>query len=111
MAAREKSPFSAEQIAEFNRIQALRPVALRWLADTLEVWRYCGDAVCKRARSCRRSDGASVTAFMQALPDEERQMFRYAVENRRNGVAPDEAFERAQARVEREMRAFGELGL
>lgn len=64
MAAREKSPFSAEQIAEFHRIQALRPVALRMMADTLEVWRYCGDAPCKRARSCRRNDGTCVTAFM-----------------------------------------------
>ncbi len=69
MAARENSPFSAEHIAEFNRIQALRPVMLRRVTDLLEIWRCCANKTCKRSRGCQRDDGACLATFMQAIPD------------------------------------------
>jgi hypothetical protein len=108
MAKPEKSPFSAEQIAEFHRIQALRPVILHRLGDLLGVWRDCGNKTCRRAKSCGRSDATCLYAFMQAMPHEDRRLTRYALENRRDGLAPDEAIERAQARVEDEIARFGE---
>lgn len=107
MAAREKAPFTAQQIAEFHRIQALRPVILHKLGDLLEVWRGCEKSACVRARSCRRGDSACLTAFMQAMPDEGRRVFRYALENRSNGLSPGEALEQARARVAGEIARLG----
>ena len=107
MAKPDKSPFSAEQRAEFHRIQALRPVILRKLGDLLEVWRGCTSSACIRARSCRRSDATCLYAFMQAMPDGERQTFRYALEFRRDGLEPAEAIELARARVAGEIARFG----
>ncbi|SEG79880.1 hypothetical protein [Bosea lathyri] len=103
MATRETSAFSAEHIAKFHRMQALRPVVLHRMGDVLEVWRDCANKPCRRARSCQRSDATCLYAFMQALPEEEHRLFRYALENRRDGLDPDEAIERAQARVESEI--------
>lgn len=108
MPKRETSSFSAEHIAEFHRIQALRPVILHRLGDLLGVWRGCDDKSCIRAKSCRRSDTACLTAFMQAMPDENRRLFRYALENRRDGLDPAEAIDRAQARVAGEIARLGE---
>lgn len=103
MTARDPSPFSAEQIAEFHRSLALKRTALHRIGDLLEVWRYCGNGGCVRARSCRRSDSACLAAVMRAMPDEDRRMFRYAFEHRRDGLDPDAAVERAQARVAEEL--------
>jgi hypothetical protein len=108
MAKPEKSPFSAEHMAEFHRIQALWPVILRKLGDLLGVWRECGNKTCRRAKSCGRSDATCLHALMQAMADESRRLLRYAVENRRDGLAPDEAIERAQARVEDQIARFGD---
>lgn len=108
MAARENSPFSAEHIAEFNRIQALRPVMLRRVTDLLEIWRCCANKTCKRSRGCQRDDGACLATFMQAIPDSERRLFRYTLDNRSRGLAPDAAMKQAQARVDDETARFGE---
>ncbi|PTM42694.1 hypothetical protein [Bosea sp. 124] len=95
-------------ITDFASCQRVRPMLLHRVGDILEVWRGCDNSACTRARSCRRSDGACLTAFMQALPDEDRRLFRYALENRKAGLEPGEAFARAQARVEDEIARFGE---
>ena len=114
MATRQKSPFSAEHIAQFHRIQALRPVILHKLGDLLEVWRGCEKSTCVRARSCRRSDTACLTAFMQAMPDENRRLFRHALEYRQSGLRPrrgDRAGEKARRRRERPLRGLTALPL
>jgi hypothetical protein len=107
MAARDTPPFSLERLAQFERFQALRPVMMQSLADKAELWRYCENAACTRARSCRRRDGACFTAFMQALPDEERVMFRYALELRHAGLEPGAALAMAQSRVADEIARLG----
>ena len=107
MAKPDKSPFSAEQIAEFHRIQALRPVILHTLGNLLGVWCDCANKTCQRARSCSRKDNACLSTFMQAMPDEKRRMFRYALENRCDGLDPDAAIERAQVRVKDESARCG----
>ncbi|AMJ59418.1 hypothetical protein [Bosea sp. PAMC 26642] len=86
-------------ITDFESCQKVRPLLLHRVGDILGVWRYCADKPCRRRKSCRRSDWACLTAFMDALPDEDRRLFRYSIENRRNGLAPDEAFAQAQARI------------
>ena len=103
MARTEPSAFTPEQTAQFHRVQQIRRQVLHRMGDILEVWRGCANAPCVRARSCQRSDHACLFASMQALPEEERQTFRSAVENGRDGLAPDEAIARAQARVEDEI--------
>lgn len=102
MASTEKSPFSAEHIAEFNRIQALRRVLLRRMTDAFEAYRDCANPACRRARGCQRDDGACLTAIMRAMPESERRLFRHAIENRLAGLAPEEALRRAAVRVEEE---------
>jgi hypothetical protein len=100
-------PFSAEHIAKFTRIQALRPAALRNFADGLGVWRGCRNAGCRRGRGCRDSHAfACLRAFMQALPEEDHRLLRYMVENRAKGLSPDEAAGQALMRIEAE-RVFG----
>ena len=95
-------------ITDFESCQKVRPMLMQRIGDIFGVWRGCEDKACVRARSCRRSDGACLVAFMQAVPDHERRLFRYALENRRNGLDADEAFERAQVRVAEEIARFGE---
>lgn len=99
----EKSSFSPEHIAEFHRIQALRPVLMRGMSDKMELWRLCGDPRCRRPRRCQSPDGDCTRALFQGMPDEEKRMFRYAIENRLAGLSPDEAMDKAQARVATEM--------
>ena len=108
MAATEKSPFSAEHIAEFNRIQALRPVLFRRLTDKLEIFRLCPNKTCRRMRACQDAHGACFLAVLDAMPDEIRRSLAYAVRNRANGLEPDEAIAQAQARVAGEMARDGE---
>ena len=95
-------------ITDFESCQRARPMVFRAFGDMLGVWSTCGNAACARARSCQGDGRACVASFMQALPDDFRRMFRYAIENRSAGLDVDEAVARAEARVEREMREFGE---
>ena len=105
---KRRNPFAdIPPITDFESCQRARPLLLHALGDALEVWRGCDKPACKRAKSCRRSDGACLTACMQALPDEDRRLFRYALENRSAGLDGDEAFDRAEARVEDEMGRSG----
>jgi len=101
---KHKNPFAdIPPITDFESCQRVRPLLLHALGDALEVWRGCKKPACKRAKSCQRGDGACFIANMQALPDEDRRLFRYALENRNAGLDADEAFDRAEARVEDEM--------
>jgi len=86
-------------ITDFESCQRVRPLLLHRVG----VWRYCENKTCRRAKSCRRSDWACLTAFMQALPDEHRRLFRYAIQHRLEGLDSAEAIARAQARVADEM--------
>jgi hypothetical protein len=45
---------------------------------------------------------------MRAMPDDTRRSFAYAMQNRANGLDPDEAFAQAEARVARENARHGE---
>ena len=56
MAKAETSPFSAEHIAQFHRIQQVRKQILHKMGNLLEVWRNCENKACQRAKSCRRDD-------------------------------------------------------
>ncbi|QEL21825.1 hypothetical protein FQV39_03975 [Bosea sp. F3-2] len=106
---KRQNPFAdIPPITDFESCQKARPLILQRLGDVIGVWRGCENRACIRARSCRRGDGACLTAFMQAVPDEERRLFRYALEHRSSGLEPGEAFERAQARVAEEIARFGE---
>lgn len=107
MARTEPSAFTPEHIAQFHRHQAFRLQTLRKMGDVMQVWRDCADKACQRSRSCRRSDAACLHAFMQALPDEDRRLIRYALEFRRDGLGPDAAIELAQARVAGEIARGG----
>lgn len=107
MTATEKSPFSAEHIAEFNRIQALRPVLFRRLTDKLEIFRLCPNKTCRRMRACQDARGACFHAVLEAMPDEIRRSLAYAVQNRANGLDPDQAIAQAEARVAEEVARHG----
>lgn len=95
-------------ITDFESCQRVRPMLLHRVGDLFGVWRDCENSICVRARSCRRGDGACLTAFMQAQPDALRRLFRYSLEYRIAGLEPDQAFAQAQARVEEEIARFGE---
>lgn len=103
MAMTERPAFTPEHIAQFHRTQQIRRDILRKMGDILEVWRDCADKACQRGRSCRRSDASCLHAFMQALPDEDRRLTRYLVENGRDGLDPEAALAKAQARIADEM--------
>lgn len=90
-------------ITDFESCQRVRPLLLHRVGDLVGVWRYCENKTCRRAKSCQRSDWACLTAFMQALPDEHRRLFRYAIQHRLEGLDAAEATARAQARVAGEM--------
>lgn len=107
MPKRETSSFSAEHIAQFHRVQALRKQVLHRMGDLLEVWRGCENKACQRAKSCQRDDASCLYAHMQAMPDEDRRLTRYALENRRDGLDADEAIAQADARVAEESARFG----
>lgn len=95
-------------ITDFESCQRARPLLMRRVGDLLGVWRHCEDKTCRRGKSCRRDDAACLAAFMQAIPDKDRRLFRHALEHRSNGLDPDEAIARAQARVADEIARFGE---
>ena len=107
MAKAETSPFSAEHIAQFHRIQQVRKQILHKMGNLLEVWRNCENKACQRAKSCRRDDATCLYAFMQAMPDEDRRFARYAIENGSAGLDPQEAMDKAQARVDDEIARHG----
>lgn len=103
MARTAPPTFSPEHIAQFHRTQALRPVVLRALADRLEVWRSCPAPGCRRARGCQDSHGvACLRRYMQAMPDEDRRLIYYAIDNRSRGLPPDHAIALAMARIAEE---------
>jgi hypothetical protein len=105
---KHRNPFAdLPPITDFDSCQKVRPLLMQRLGDLFGVWRGCEDKACVRARSCRRSDGACLVAFMQAVPDHERRLFRHALEHRCDGLDAGEAFERAQARVADEIARFG----
>lgn len=99
----EKSSFSPEHIAEFERIQALRRTMMRGMGDSMELWRLCGDRRCRRPRRCQSPTGDCARVVFQAIPDEDKRLLRYALEHRIAGLSPDEAMAQAEARVAAEM--------
>lgn len=104
-----KSPFAdLPPITDFASCQRVRPLLLHRLGDLLEVWRGCANRTCRRAKSCKRSDLACLTAFMQALPEAQRRQLRHGIENRRAGLSCDEAIAQAQARSADEMTRLTE---
>lgn len=107
MARKEPSGFSPEHIANFHRTQQIRRDLLKRLGDILEVWRDCTDKACQRGRSCKRSDAACLHGFMQALPDQDRRLAGYMIQNGAAGMKPDAALAQAQARVAAEIAQDG----
>jgi len=107
MARTERSGFSPEHIANFHRTQQIRRDLLRKMGDILQVWRDCTDKACQRGRSCRRDDAACLHGFMQALPDQDRRLTRYMVENGAAGLDPAAALAKAQERVAAEIARDG----
>lgn len=97
-------------ITDFESCQRVRPLLFHRLADLAGLWRYCGNATCLRARSCRHGDGTCSFIDMQTRPEEERRLLRYAVDNRLGGLAPDEALARAQERIREENARDAENG-
>lgn len=107
--AAHRNPFAdIPPITDFESCQRVRPLLLHRVGDVVGVWRFCENKTCRRRKSCRRSDWACLATFMQAMPDEHRRCFRYALEYRIAGLAPDEAIAQAQARVAGEIARFGE---
>ncbi len=107
MARKEPSGFSPEHIANFHRTQQIRRDLLRKMGDILQVWRDCTDKACQRGRSCRRDDAACLHAFMGALPDQDRRLTGYMIQNGAAGLDPDAALAKAQARVAAEIARDG----
>ena len=108
MPKRRNTPAATPPITDFESCQRARSLILRHFADILGVWEVCANKSCARARSCQGQDTACLRAFMQAIPDADRREIRYALDNRAAGLDPDEAIERAQARVAEEMARGGE---
>ena len=105
---KRQSPFAdLPPITDFESCQRVRPLLLQRLGDIFGVWEDCENKTCIRARSCQREDAACLFAFMRAVPDDDRRMFRYALEHRRDGLDAGEAMERAQARVADESARHG----
>ena len=94
-------------ITDFASCQAVRPLLLHRFGDIIGVWRGCDQKSCRRRKSCQRSDNACLFAFMDKQSDESRRYLRYALENRRAGLEPDEACRRAAARVAEEIARDG----
>ncbi|TAJ31044.1 hypothetical protein [Bosea sp. (in: a-proteobacteria)] len=99
MSASEKSAFSAEQIAAFERIQALRPVLFRQSADKARLFEICPDRACRRARACCEPRGLCFQVFLATTPDYLRRTFVYALRYRCDGLGPEDAWRKAEARV------------
>ena len=108
MPKRQNTPADIPPITDFESCQRARPLILQRFASLLGVWEVCANKSCARARSCQGQDTACLSAFMQAIPDEDRREIRYALDNRAAGLSPDEAIERAQARVAGEIARDGE---
>lgn len=108
MPKHRNTPAEIPPITDFESSQRARPLILRRFADILGVWKACANRTCTRARSCQGQDAACLRAFMQALPHADRREIRYALDNRAAGLDPDEAMERAQARVAEEIARHGE---
>ncbi len=107
MARKEPSGFSPEHIANFHRTQQIRRDLFRKMGDILEIWRDCTDKACQRGRSCKRSDAACLHGFMGALPDQDRRLAGYMIQNGAAGMKPDAALAQAQARVAAEIAQDG----
>lgn len=108
MPKRQNTPADIPPITDFESCQRARPLILQRFADLLGVWEACANKTCIRARSCQRKDAACLIAFMRAVPDDERRVLRYALENRSKGLAPDEAQAQAETRVAEEIARYTE---
>ena len=108
MAKRQNSPVEIPPITDFESCQRAWSALFRRLTDQLEIFRVCPNRTCKRRRACQDARGACFIAVLRALPDETRRSFAYAMENRANGLDPDEAMAQAEARVAGEMARGGE---
>ena len=95
-------------ITDFESCQRARSALFRRLTDQLEIFRVCPNRTCKRMRACQDARGACFRAVLRAMPDETRRSFAYAMENRANGLDPDEAMAQAEARVAGERARGGE---
>lgn len=102
MPKRQKGFADIPPITDFESCQKARPLVLQRFATLLGVWQACANRSCARARQCQGHSAPCLTAFMQAIPDEERREIRYTVQNAARGLSPDEAVSRAQARVAEE---------
>ncbi|MGX5733551.1 hypothetical protein [Bosea thiooxidans] len=96
-----RNPFAdIPPITDFESSQRARPLIRQALGDALEIWRGCGDVACKRARGCRRGDGACFIAFMRTVSDEDRMVLHFALTNPDASDADIAAFEGELARME-----------
>ena len=107
MTRNRPSGFTPEHIANFHRTQQIRRDLLKKMGDILEVWRDCTDKACQRGRSCKRSDASCLHGFMRALPDQDRRLAGYMIQNGAAGLSPDAALAQAQARVAAEIAQDG----
>lgn len=110
MPKRQNTPTAIPPITDFESCQRARSALFRRLTDQLEIFRVCPNKTCKRMRACQDARGACFRAVLQAVPDDARRSFAYAVQNRANGLGPDEAIARAEARVAAESARDGECG-
>lgn len=110
MPKRQNTPAATPPITDFESCQRARSALFRRLTDQLEIFRVCPNRTCKRMRACQDARGACFLAVLRAMPDETRRSFAYAMENRANGLAPDEAIAQAETRVAGEMARNGECG-
>jgi len=108
MPKRQTTPAATPPITDFESCQRARSALFRRLTDQLEIFRVCPNRICKRMRACQDARGACFRAVLRAMPDETRRSFAYAMENRANGLDPDEAMAQAEARVAGERARGGE---
>ncbi|WP_306226292.1 hypothetical protein [Bosea beijingensis] len=107
MPKRQNTQAEIPPITDFESCQRARAALFRRLTDQLEIFRVCPNRTCKRMRACQDERGACFRAVLRAMPDDTRRSFAYAMENRANGLDPDEAFAQAETRVARESARNG----
>lgn len=110
MPKRQNTPAAIPPITDFESCQRARHALFRRLTDQLEIFRVCPNRNCKRMRACQDARGACFHAVLQAMPDDTRRSFAYAMQNRANGLDPDEAIAQAEARIAAERTRHGAEG-
>jgi hypothetical protein len=97
-----------ERAAEMNYYKE-REASRRRISDNFEIWRFCEEKPCQRARACRGNPDVGVPEAFRLVPPEQKFWLQKAVEARIGGASVEEACRIADAALAEHERAMREL--